>query len=111
MNKKDLIDALSAKLQEDKKVHYPKWELTTIIEPALDLTLEPSRRDEEVHLNQFGRDTVKHKKGSFFYNMNTGQKELAPDKKILQFTPTKNFHFNDNTLDSPATDAPDSEET
>lgn len=40
MNKKDLIDALSAKLQGDKKVHYPKWELTTIIEPALDLILE-----------------------------------------------------------------------
>lgn len=40
MNKKDLINALSAKLQEDKKVHYPKWELTTIIEPALDLILE-----------------------------------------------------------------------
>lgn len=36
MNKKDLIDALSTKLQEDKKVHYPKWELTAIIEPALD---------------------------------------------------------------------------
>ncbi len=43
--------------------------------------------------------------------MNTGQKELAPDKKILQFTPTKNFHFNNNISDFPATDAPDSEET
>lgn len=30
-----------------------------------------------------------------YYNINTGQKEIAPDKKIVQFIPHKGFRFDD----------------
>lgn len=94
MNKKQFIDALSAKL-EQQNIRYPKWELTSIIEPALEVITEAISHGEEVHLNKFGRFIIKHKKGSPYYNINTGQKEIAPDKKIVQFIPHKGFRFHD----------------
>lgn len=106
MNKKQLIDELSSKL-EQKNIRYPKWELVSIMEPALEVIMEALSRNEEVQLNKFGRFSIKHKKGSYFYNMNTGQKELAADKKIVQFTPHRGFHF-DDTPDS-STPVPDAE--
>ncbi|WP_455673560.1 hypothetical protein [Phocaeicola sp.] len=45
MNKKQLIDALSAKL-EQQNIRYPKWELTSIIEPALEVIMETLCRNE-----------------------------------------------------------------
>lgn len=51
---------------------------------------------EEIQLNKFGRFFIKHKKGSPYYNINTGLKEIAPDKRIVQFTPHKGFHFDDS---------------
>lgn len=101
MNKKQFIDALSAKL-EQQNIRYPKWELTSIIEPALEVIMEALSHSEEIQLNKFGRFSVKHKKGSAYYNINTGQKETAPDKKIVQFTPHKGFRF-DDTPDVPST--------
>lgn len=94
MNKKELIKAVSAKLEENN-IRYPKWELTSIIDPVLEIIIEALSHEEEVHLNKFGRFTIKHKKGSPYYNINTGQKEIAPDKKIIQFTPHKGFRFDD----------------
>lgn len=101
MNKKELITAVSAKLEKNN-VRYPKWELTSIIDPVLETIIEALSHEEEVHLNKFGRFTIKHKKGSPYYNINTGQKEIAPDKKIIQFTPHKGFRFHD-TSDVPST--------
>lgn len=92
MNKRELIERVSAKL-ENNNIRYPKWELTSIIEPVFDTIMEALSQEEEVHLNKFGRFTIKHKKGSAYYNINTGQKETAPDKKIVQFTPHKGFRF------------------
>lgn len=100
MNKKELIDTVSTKLEKNN-IRYPKWELTSIIEPVLETIIEALSREEEVHLNKFGRFTIKHKKGSPYYNINTGQKEIASDKKIVQFTPHKGFCF----LDTPAPSA------
>lgn len=94
MNKKQFIDALSAKL-EQQNIRYPKWELMSIIEPAFEVIMETLAHDEEVHINKFGRFSMKHKKGSPYYNINTKRKEIAPDKKIVQFTPHKGFHFDD----------------
>lgn len=96
MNKKQLIDALSKKL-EQKNIRYPKWELISIIEPALEVVMETLSRGEEVQLNKFGHFSVKHKKGFRYYNMNTGQTAIAPDKKIIQFTPYKGFRFDDTS--------------
>lgn len=95
MNKKQLIDALIIKLDQ-KNIRYPKWELTSILEPALEVIMEALSRGEEIQLNKFGRFFVKHKKGSPYYNINTGLKETAPDKKIVRFTPHKGFHFDDS---------------
>lgn len=105
MNKKQYIDAVSAKIKE-QGTNYPKWELISIIEPALEIILEALSHNEEVHLNNFGRFTIKYKKGTLFYNMNTGQREMGKDKKILQFTPCKGFRFDDKP-DLPASDNPD----
>lgn len=101
MNKKELIKAVSAKL-EINNIRYPKWELTSIIDPMLETIIEALSHEEEVHLNKFGRFTIKYKKGSPYYNINTGQKEIASDKKIIQFTPHKGFRF-DDTPDVPST--------
>lgn len=101
MNKKQLIDALSTKLKR-KNIHYPKWELESLVDPALEVIMETLSRNEEIQLNKFGRFSIKHKKGSAYYNINTGQKEIAPDKKIIQFTPHKGFRF-DDTPDVPCT--------
>lgn len=95
MNKKQLIDALIIKL-EQKNIRYPKWELTSILEPALEVIMETLSRNEEIQLNKFGRFSIKHKKGSAYYNINTGLKEIAPDKRIVQFTPHKGFRFDDS---------------
>ena len=92
MNKKELIEAVSAKLEKNN-IRYPKWELTSIIDPVLETIIEALSHEEEIHLNKFGRFFVKHKKGSAYYNINTGQKATAPDKKIVQFTPHKGFRF------------------
>lgn len=94
MNKKELIEAVSAKL-DNNNIRYPKWELTSIIEPVLEVILEALSRGEEVQLNKFGRFFIRHKKGSPYYNINTGQKEIAPNKRIVQFTPHKGFRFDD----------------
>lgn len=99
MNKKELIESVSAKLEKNN-IRYPKWELTSIIDPVLETIIEALSHAEEVHLNKFGRFTVKHKKGSPYYNINTGQKEIAPDKKIIQFTPHKGFRFDDTSAPS-----------
>lgn len=94
MNKKQFIDALSAKL-EQQNTRYPKWELTSIIEPALEVIMETLSHGEDIQLNKFGHFSIKYKKGSPYYNINTKRKEIAPDKKIVQFTPHKGFHFDD----------------
>lgn len=94
MNKKQFIDALSAKL-EQQNIRYPKWELTSIIEPALEVIMETLSHGEDIQLNKFGHFSIKYKKGSPYYNINTKRKEIAPDKKIVQFTPHKGFHFDD----------------
>lgn len=107
MNKKQLIDELSRKL-EQKNIRYPKWELISIIEPALEVVMEILSRGEEVQINKFGRFSIKRKKGSYFYNMNTGQKELAADKQIVQFTPHRGFRFDD--MPDSSTPAPDAGE-
>ena len=39
MNKKQLIDALSADL-EQQNIHHLKWELVSIIEPSLEVIME-----------------------------------------------------------------------
>lgn len=109
MNKKQLIDALFAKL-ENQNIRYPKWELLSIIDPAFEVIIEALARDEEVHLNKFGRFSIKHKKGARFYNINTGQKETAPDKKLVQFTPHKGFRFT-ATPGDPHTAAPNNPAT
>lgn len=96
MNKKQFIDALIIKL-EQQNIRYPKWELTSIIEPTLEVIMETLSRGEEIQLNKFGRFCVKHKKGSAYYNINTKQKEKAPDKKLVQFIPHKGFRFFDDT--------------
>lgn len=96
MNKKQFIDALGTKL-EKQNIRYPKWELASIIEPALEVILETLSQGEEVQINKFGRFFVKHKKGSAYYNINTGQKATAPDKKIVQFTPHQGFRFLDTS--------------
>lgn len=94
MNKKQFIEALSAKL-EQQNIRYPKWELTSIIEPALEVIMETLSRGEDIQLNKFGHFSIKHKKGSPYYNINTKRKEIASDKKVIQFTPHKGFHFDD----------------
>lgn len=110
MNKKELIEAVSAKLEKNS-IRYPKWELTSIIDPVLETIIETLNSGEEVHLNKFGRFTIKHKKGSPYYNINTGQKEIASDKKVIQFTPHKGFRFNDTPATSESgSDSGDKEE-
>lgn len=99
MNKKQLIDELSRKL-EQKNIRYPKWELISIIEPVLEVVMETLSRSEEVQINKFGRFFIKHKKGSRYYNMNTKQNAIAPDKKIIQFTPHRGFHFDGTGIPS-----------
>lgn len=94
MNKKQFIEALSAKL-EQQNIRYPKWELTSIIEPALEVIMETLSHGEDIQLNKFGHFSIKYKKGSPYYNINTKRKEIAPDKRIVQFTPHKGFHFDD----------------
>ena len=88
---------------ENQNIRYPKWELLSIIDPAFEVIIEALARDEEVHLNKFGRFSIKHKKGARFYNINTGQKETAPDKKLVQFTPHIGFRFT-ATPENPVTD-------
>ena len=105
MNKKQLIDALSTKL-EKQNIRYPKWELVSIIEPALEVIMESLSHGEDIQLNKFGHLSIKHKKGSPYYNINTGQKDIAPDKKVIQFTPHRGFHF-DDTPDTSAYDNTD----
>lgn len=99
MNKKQYINTLHEEL-EKRNIHYPKWELMSIIEPALQIIIDTLSHNEEVHLNKFGRFVIKHKKGSSYYNINTKQKETASDKRIVQFTPYKGFHFDDAPSDA-----------
>lgn len=105
MNKKELVEVVSAKLEKNN-IRYPKWELISIIDPVLETIIEALSHEEEVHLNKFGRFTIKHKKGSPYYNINTGQKEIALDKKIVQFILHKGFRFAD-TPDVPNADTDD----
>lgn len=94
MNKKELINTLVAELDR-QNIHYPKWELLSIIDPILKIIMETLSHNEEIQLNKFGRFSIKHKKGVRYYNINTGQKETAPDKRIIQFTPYRGFRFDD----------------
>lgn len=86
---------VSAKLEKNN-IRYLKWELTSIIEPALEVIMETLNRGEEIQLNKFGRFFIQHKKGYPYYNINTGLKEIAPDKKNVHFPPHKGFHFDDS---------------
>lgn len=90
MNKKQFIDAVSSKMKE-QGINYPKWELVSIIDPALNTILEVLSHNEEVHLNNFGRFTIKQKKGTLFYNMNTDQREMGKDKKTFNLHLAKTF--------------------
>lgn len=47
MNKKQFIDALGTKL-EKQNIQYPKWELASIIGPALEVILETLSQGEEL---------------------------------------------------------------
>lgn len=47
MNKKQFIDALGTKL-EKQNIRYPKWELASIIGPALEVILETLSQGEEL---------------------------------------------------------------
>lgn len=60
---------------------------------------KPCRRSPSQQIRTLHRQA---QKGSPYYNINTGQKEIAPDKKIVQFTPHKGFRF-DDTPDVPST--------
>ena len=97
MNKQQLIDIVSHKIKEQTSIRYPKSELREIIDPVLETILETLQKGEDIQLNKFGHFSIKYKKGSPYYNINTGQKEIAPDKKLIHFTPHKGFRFDDSS--------------
>ncbi len=87
---------------ENQNIRYPKWELLSIIDPAFEVIIEALARDEEVHLNKFGRFSIKHKKGARIYNINTGQKETAPRQETCPVHPAQRFPFHCHPLKTPA---------
>lgn len=88
MNKKELIEAVSAKLEKNN-IRYPKWELTSIIDPVLETIIEALSHAEEVHLNKFGRFTVKHKKAHPITTSTPVKKKSPPTRKSSSSPLTK----------------------
>lgn len=91
MNKQHIIDKLKTKLAEDGTI-YPKWELSKIVEPFLEIVMETLNRGEDVQISNFGKFTIEHKGGQKYYCMKSEQMVISSPKRVVAFTPNRKFN-------------------
>lgn len=86
--------------QVAEKSGYAKWEVNKIIDPLLDAILESLQNGEEVHINNFGKFTLKYYKPKEVFHPKTRQRIQIPEKVSIIFTQTRMFKPTDETIEA-----------
>lgn len=96
LNKEELIDRLFHKLVASN-TRYPKWELKNIIDPFIEVLNEALSEGNEIRIRNFGKFTIRAKKGRRFYNVQTGKMDTTSDTKSITFIPSRFLNFETST--------------
>lgn len=91
LNKEELIDRLFHKLVASN-TRYPKWELKNIIDPFIEVLNEALSEGNEIRIRNFGKFTIRAKKGRRFYNVQTGKMDSTSESKFISFVESKRIN-------------------
>lgn len=76
-----------------------KWEINLLVDPLLDVIIKALERGEEVHINNFGKFTLKYHKPKETLHPKTRQRIQIPEKVSIVFTQTRTFKPTDETIE------------
>lgn len=86
--------------QVAKKSGYAKWEVNKITEALLGSIIETLEQGEEIHINNFGKLTIKYHKPKETLHPKTRQRIKIPEKVSIIFTQTRMFKPTDETIEA-----------
>lgn len=76
-----------------------KWEINLLIDPLLDIILKALEQGEEVHINNFGKFTLKYHKPKETLHPKTRQRIQIAEKVSIVFTQTRMFKPTAETIE------------
>jgi integration host factor subunit alpha len=79
MNKKDIVEAIHA------KVGFSRRETAAIVDKALELMKSSLAEGDSVMISAFGKFSVRHKKAQKGRNPKTGETMTLPPRKVITF--------------------------
>lgn len=85
MLKKDLVNKIA------EKTLLKKVDIELVLEEFLNTTKETLQKDEPVILAHFGKFETVERAEKVCRNPQTGEKIIAPTKRVVKFKPSKNF--------------------
>lgn len=86
--------------QVAEKSGYAKWEVNKITEVLLGSIIEALEQGEEIHINNFGKFTLKYHKPKETLHPKTRQRIQIPEKGSIVFTQTRMFKPTDETIEA-----------
>lgn len=85
--------------QVAEKSGYAKWEINKIIDPLFEAILDSLQNGEDIHINNFGKFTLKYHKSKETLHPKTRQRIEIPEKASVVFTQTRMFKPTDETIE------------
>ena len=77
-----------------------KWEINLLLDPLLEVIIKALERGEEVHINNFGKFTLKYHKPKKALHPKTRQRIQIPEKVSIVFTQSRMFKPTDETIEA-----------
>lgn len=94
MDKRSIIAEIA------KNSIFKKWEINLLVDPLLETIIKALKRGEEVHINNFGKFTLKYHKPKEVLHPKTRQRIQIPEKVSIVFTQTRMFKPTDETIEA-----------
>lgn len=86
--------------QVAEKSGYAKWEVNKIAEALLGSIFETLEQGEDIHINNFGKFTLKYHKPKETLHPKTRQRIKIPEKASIVFTQTRMFKPTDEAIEA-----------
>ena len=77
-----------------------KWEINLLVDPLMETIIKALERGEEVHINNFGKFTLKYHKPKETLHPKTRQRIQIPEKISIVFTQTRMFKPTDEAIEA-----------
>lgn len=94
MDKRKLVAQIA------EKSGYAKWKINKIIDSLFDTILESLQNGEEIHINNFGKFTLKYHKPKGTLHPKTRQRIQISEKVSVVFKQTRMFNPTEDTMEA-----------